>query len=166
MPNYPPISVRQPGPFDIVDDPVDVCGVGTGFEGVFEARVRDGNGNELAHATIHAGGTGMWGTYHASLALGGPPNTRTGTVEVFESSPKGDGTELNKIVVPVSFGPALVDPYHGFEQYTVAPGDTLSQIAQHKYGDLNLWPVLFDANRDELSNPDLIFPGQVLRVPT
>jgi hypothetical protein len=35
MPTYPPISVRQPRPFDIVDNPVDVCGVGTGFEGVF-----------------------------------------------------------------------------------------------------------------------------------
>ena len=55
MPNYPPISVRQPRPYDIVDDPIDICGVGTGFEGVFEARVRDADGNELAHTSIHAG---------------------------------------------------------------------------------------------------------------
>jgi LysM repeat protein len=166
MPNYPPISVRQPRPFDIVDDPVDVCGVGTGFEGVFAARVRDGNGNEIVHISINAGGTGIRGNYHASLPLGGAPGTRTGTVEVFEPSAQGDGTELNKVVVPVSFGPSLVDPYHGFEQHTVVAGDTLSTIAQNKYGDANLWPVLFDANRDEISNPNLIFPGQVLRVPT
>ena len=44
MPNYPPISVRQPRPFDIVDDPVDICGVGPCFEGVFEARVGDADG--------------------------------------------------------------------------------------------------------------------------
>ena len=106
------------------------------------------------------------GNYHASLGLGGAPSTHTGTVEVFESSASGDGTELNKIVVQVSFGSALVNPYHGFERYTVVPGDTLAQIAQNKYGDPNQYPVIFDANRDELSNPNLIFPGQVLRIPT
>src|SRR5205085_9961996 len=67
MPKYPAISVRQPRPFDIVDNPVHVCGVGTGFEGVFEARVRDGNGAQIAHATIHAGGTGVWGNYDVSM---------------------------------------------------------------------------------------------------
>jgi hypothetical protein len=48
MPSFPVITVRQPRPHDLVDDPVEVCGVGTGFEAVFAARVRDGNGNELA----------------------------------------------------------------------------------------------------------------------
>src|SRR5690349_275584 len=82
MPNFPPISVRQPRPFDIVDNPVDVCGVGTGFEGVFNARVRDANGNEIASATIHAGGTGVWGNYHVSMSISGIPPTTTGTLEV------------------------------------------------------------------------------------
>jgi hypothetical protein len=36
---FPPIAVRQPLPFDIVDVPVRVCGVGTGFEGQFSDRV-------------------------------------------------------------------------------------------------------------------------------
>jgi nucleoid-associated protein YgaU len=165
MPSYPPISVRQPRPFDIVDDPVDVCGVGTGFEGVFSARVRDGNGNQIAFSTIHAGGTGVWGNYHVSMPLGGPASTTIGAVEVFEESAKGDGTELNKVVVPVSFGTALINPYHGFELYTVVPGDTLSKIAQQRYGNANLWPRIHDANRDEIANPNLIFPGQTLRIP-
>ena len=95
------------------------------------------------------------------------PGTRTGTIEVFEASASGDWTELNKVVVPVSFGPALVSPYHGFEQYTVVPGDTLSSIAASKYGDANHWPVIFDANRDEIAHPDPeLLPGQVLRIPT
>jgi nucleoid-associated protein YgaU len=165
MPSFPPISVRQPRPFDIVDDPVTVCGVGTGFEGVFSARVRDGNGHVLASTNITAGGTGIWGNYHISMALGGVPGTSTGSIEVFESSAKGDGTELNKVTVPVSFGPALINPYHGFEQYTVAPGDTLRLIAQNKYGNPALFTRIVDANRDEISNPNLIFPGQVLRIP-
>jgi nucleoid-associated protein YgaU len=165
MPAFPPITVRQPQPFDLVDEPVGVCGVGTGFEGVFSARVRDGNGAQLAIVSIMAGGSGIWGNYHATLALGGVPPTPQGTLEVFEFSASGDGTELNKVVVPITFGRALIDPYHGFAQYQVVAGDTLSGIAQQRYGDPNQWPRLFEANRDQNTNPDLIFPGQVLRVP-
>jgi nucleoid-associated protein YgaU len=165
MTGFAPIVVRQPQPFDLVDDPVEVCGVGTGFEAVFSARVRDAHGMELKLVSIHAGGTGIWGNYHTTLALGGPPSTPQGTLEVFEFSAKGDGTELNKVVVPITFGTALINPYTGFGQYTVLAGDTLSKIAQAQYGNANLWPRLFEANRHEISDPNLIFPGQVLRVP-
>lgn len=50
--------------------------------------------------------------------------------------------------------------------YTVRSGDTLSAIALEFYGDGNLWPVLYSANRSLIgSNPDLIFPQQRLAVP-
>jgi len=49
--------------------------------------------------------------------------------------------------------------------YTVVSGDNLSKIAKHFYGNANDWPKIFDANRDKLSNPDLINVGQVLRIP-
>ncbi|MGH3887540.1 MAG: Gmad2 immunoglobulin-like domain-containing protein [Pseudonocardiaceae bacterium] len=165
MPVFPPISVRQPQPFDIVDDPVEVCGVGTGFEGVFSARVRDGNGAELSQVRIMAGGTGILANYRAALPLGRVPTTPQGTLEVFELSPRGDGTELNKVAVPIVFGRALIDPYRGFAEYTVVAGDTLSGIAQRFYGNGSLFPRIFQANRDQISNPDRIFPGQVLRIP-
>jgi nucleoid-associated protein YgaU len=100
-----------------------------------------------------------------NLALGAIPPTPQGTLEVFEYSPKGDGTELNKVVVPVTFGRALLDPYRGFAQYTVAAGDTLSSIAQHWYSDASKWSRIYEANRHQISNPNLIFPGQVLRIP-
>ncbi len=165
MAGFPPITVRQPRPHDLVDDPVAACGVGTGFEGVFSARVRDANGLELAQTSIAAGGSGILGNFHAALALGVVPATPHGTLEVFELSASGDGTELNKVVVPIVFGRALVDPYHGFAQHTVKSGDSLSSIAQHWYGDTNAWPRIFEANRNQIVNPNLIFPGQVLRVP-
>jgi nucleoid-associated protein YgaU len=165
MPSFPPITVRQPRSFDLVDDPVEVCGVGTGFEGVFSARVRDGNGNQLAQVTINAGGTGVWANYQTSIALGVVPPTPNGSLEVYEESAKGDGTELNKVVVPVVFGRALLDPYRGFTQYSVQSGDSLSAIALQYYGTASAWSRIYEANRDQLSNPSLIFPGQVLRVP-
>jgi nucleoid-associated protein YgaU len=91
--------------------------------------------------------------------------TPQGTLEVFEFSQSGDDTELNKVVVPIVFGRALIDPYQGFTRYTVVSGDTLSGIAQRFYGDGTLFPRIFEANRDQISNPTLIFPGQVLRIP-
>lgn len=51
------------------------------------------------------------------------------------------------------------------ELHTVKSGDSLSQIANQYYGDSNLYPQIFAANPLLLSNPDEIYPGQVLRIP-
>ncbi|KAB7766815.1 LysM peptidoglycan-binding domain-containing protein [Xanthomonas maliensis] len=53
----------------------------------------------------------------------------------------------------------------GEQSVTVQPGDSLSLIAKRHYGDGNLWPRLFEANRATLKDPDLLQPGQVLRLP-
>jgi nucleoid-associated protein YgaU len=50
-------------------------------------------------------------------------------------------------------------------EYTVVPGDSLSKIAKRFYGDANQWRRIFEANRDQIENPDLIHPGQVFRIP-
>ena len=49
--------------------------------------------------------------------------------------------------------------------YTVVSGDTLSKISKAQYGDANKYMTIFEANKPMLSNPDKIYPGQVLRVP-
>ena len=49
--------------------------------------------------------------------------------------------------------------------YTVKAGDTLSKIAKAQYGDANQYSKIFEANRDQLKDPDKIFPGQVLVIP-
>jgi nucleoid-associated protein YgaU len=49
--------------------------------------------------------------------------------------------------------------------YTVKSGDTLSKIAKEHLGDANAYMKIFDANRDQLSDPDKIKPGQVLKIP-
>ena len=53
----------------------------------------------------------------------------------------------------------------GSQTYVVQKGDTLSHIAQHHYGKASQWHAIFEANRDQIDNPDLIHPGQVLRLP-
>lgn len=49
--------------------------------------------------------------------------------------------------------------------YTVKSGDTLSKIAKEAYGDASKYPVIFEANKPTLKDPDEIYPGQVLRIP-
>ena len=49
--------------------------------------------------------------------------------------------------------------------YTVKAGDTLSKIAKEQLGDANAYQEIFNANRDQLTDPDKIKPGQVLKIP-
>lgn len=49
--------------------------------------------------------------------------------------------------------------------YTVEKGDSLSKIAKAHYGDAMKWKTLFEANREVIEDPDLIYPGQRIRIP-
>lgn len=49
--------------------------------------------------------------------------------------------------------------------YTVKSGDNLSKISKEVYGDPNKYPVIFEANKPMLTDPDKIYPGQVLYIP-
>jgi nucleoid-associated protein YgaU len=49
--------------------------------------------------------------------------------------------------------------------YVVQNGDSLSKIAKREYGDANKWRAIYEANRDLIKDPDLIYPGQELKVP-
>ena len=51
------------------------------------------------------------------------------------------------------------------ESYTVQSGDTLSKISKQFYGDANRYMKIYDANKDQLNDPDKIKPGQVLKLP-
>jgi len=65
----------------------------------------------------------------------------------------------------VDAGVASTAPAVASKTYTVAKGDSLSKIAKHVYGNANRWKDIFEANRDQLDNPDLIQPGQILKLP-
>ena len=51
------------------------------------------------------------------------------------------------------------------QYYTVVSGDTLSKISKQFYGDPNKYNAIFAANKPMLKSPDLIYPGQMLRIP-
>ncbi len=59
----------------------------------------------------------------------------------------------------------VVTPAPDSTFYTVQSGDSLSKIAKAQYGDAMKYPLIFEANKPMLTDPDLIYPGQVLRIP-
>jgi nucleoid-associated protein YgaU len=74
-------------------------------------------------------------------------------------------TWQNDIVadIQVTGGPAAAAP--AAKTYTVKAGDTLSQIAKQHLGSAGAYMKIFELNKDQLTDPDKIKPGQVLRLP-
>lgn len=65
----------------------------------------------------------------------------------------------------MSTGPESTDDNPYAQYYVVKKGDSLSKIAEEFYGDKMLYPKIFEANRNVLSDPNKIRPGQKLRIP-
>jgi nucleoid-associated protein YgaU len=86
----------------------------------------------------------------------------------FSNVQSGSSTTAATPPAPASL-PPLEPPMAGTsgseQSYTVVAGDSLSKIAKRFYGDANKWPRIHEANRDQIKNPDLIHPGQKLRIP-
>lgn len=61
--------------------------------------------------------------------------------------------------------PTKAQPEQAGSTYTVKSGDSLSAIAKREYGDAGEWRRIFEANRDQIKDPDLIHPGQELKIP-
>jgi nucleoid-associated protein YgaU len=67
--------------------------------------------------------------------------------------------------IKVTGGGAAPAPATAAKTYTVKAGDTLSTIAKAQLGNANDYMKIFEANKDQLSDPNKIKPGQVLRIP-
>ncbi len=168
MSDFPRLAVRHPQPFDIVGDRFTLCGIGGAFEGVVgSATLTDGHGAVLATVSpmfVPSSGSGI--TLFEFPVTYGVPATPDGLLTVVADNPSGLPANDFRVTVPLTFGRALLGAsFGGFSTHRVGPGDTLFGIAANVYGDGNLWRRLFVANRDRISNPDVIQVGQVLRIP-
>ena len=70
-----------------------------------------------------------------------------------------------KVVPPAGGAAAGAGAASAGKTYTVKAGDTLSAIAKAHLGDASAYMKIFEANQDQLSDPNKIKPGQVLRIP-
>jgi nucleoid-associated protein YgaU len=79
------------------------------------------------------------------------------------SGVQGGGSSTSPTATPVATAP--IGGSRGSRTYTVVQGDSLSKIAKHHYGDASKWRTIYEANRDLIKDPDLIYPGQSFRIP-
>jgi nucleoid-associated protein YgaU len=73
----------------------------------------------------------------------------------------------NEVVADVKVAPrpGIDAPVSSMKTYTVQSGDTLSTISREFLGDPNEYMRIFEANTDQLQDPDNVQPGQVLKIP-
>ncbi len=158
------IRMDQPKRFDLVGNRVMIAGIGTGFEATINYRVHEGH-DEVTGSINVGGGTGEHAQFQVKANVSNAAFQLDRLfVEVFEVSAQ-DGSEIHKVSKPVLLGPRMVDgDYIGYREHVVQAGDTLSAIAQEHYGTPDVQPLV-RANAHQIDDPDLIFPGQVIRVP-
>lgn len=157
-------QIQQPKPFDLVGNKILIAGVGTGFEGVLSYRIHDGHDERTG--SFNVGGTGFLAQFQISVDVTGAAFQLDRLfVEIFEESASGDGSELNKAVVPVILGARIVPNYVGFSLHEVKRGDTLTAISRQYYGDANHIDEIVRANPVSISNPNIIIVGQLLKIP-
>ena len=157
------IEVRQPKPNDVIGSDFTVAGFATGFEATVLWHLLDMNGQSVAQGHIQgAGSMGVIRDFGHQVSVGG--YTARGApmmLQVFGDDASGihpPGTDLN--LVPVT----LFTDLEGFKLYEVQAGDNLTKIAREQGQNTTVEDIV-QANRDRINNPDLIFPGQIFRIP-
>jgi nucleoid-associated protein YgaU len=105
-----------------------------------------------------------------SVSIQGDTATLSGTAETQDVKNRamaaaGNVSGVSEVIdnVTVKEPPPAVELEKQF--YTVEKGDSLSKIAKAVYGDPMKYPIIFEANKPMLTNPDLIYPGQRLVIP-
>ncbi|MDX3187346.1 Gmad2 immunoglobulin-like domain-containing protein [Streptomyces sp. MN03-5084-2B] len=159
------IYLQQPATYDLVGTVIQVAGVAGGaFEANFGYRVHEGH-DEVTGSFLAGDGTGGHSQFQFTVDVAGAAFRLDRLfVDLFHASPK-DGTELDKVVVPVVFGPAIVPGYRTYLEHIVVSGETLWGIAAKYYGSGNLYHRLVAANPGTIPNPNVIHPGDLVRVP-
>ncbi len=158
------IDIQQPQPFDLVGDTILIAGNAVGFEAHLTVKVTDGHAEVTGSAT--AGSTSIR-QFQGSIDI--PPNTPFTLSRLFvtlaDDSGGEDGAVPPQATVPVLFGPAILPGYTGYFEHKVVSGDTLTSISNRYYGDASKVSVIQQANQHVVTDPNLIFVDQVLRIP-
>jgi len=101
-----------------------------------------------------------------AVTLGGQVDTQATKEKVILLAGNVKGVEkVNDDGLTVKPAPVEAEPEPEFTFYTIKSGDTLWKISSNFYGNGAKWNTLFEENREVIQNPDLIYPGQVIRVP-
>lgn len=154
------IIIQQPQAFDLVGSDILISGIAVAFEGTLTINVSDGHDDYSSSCTV---GSLALKQFQGHITI---PDTHSFQLNrLFLRLADDTGNENGPTVtIPILFGPRILANYTGYRNYTVATGDTLTSIAQSEYGSNDFQPIL-QANSNVVSDPNLIFAGQTLRIP-
>jgi len=154
------LDIQQPQPFDLVDHTILIAGNAVAFEGTLTITV--GEGHDEYSSFTQVGGLALR-QFQGSITI--PDNNAFKLNRLLLRLADDTGNEDGPAVfIPILFGPLILPGYGGYRPYTVKPGDNLTKIARAEYGNDDFKPI-FQANQQIINDPNLIFPGQVLRIP-
>lgn len=158
------ITIQQPQPFDLVGSDILIAGNAVGFEAHLTIRVSEGHDEVVGAATVGATSIRQ---FQASISIPGNVAFKLNRLFVSLADDSGgeDGVPPPMVTVPVLYGPMILPGYLGYLEHVVVRGDTLSALAEHYYEDRSKWRPIQQANQHIVPDPDLIFPGQILRIP-
>ncbi|MDC7993799.1 LysM peptidoglycan-binding domain-containing protein [Altibacter sp. HG106] len=94
------------------------------------------------------------------LKVWGTANTQYDKNLLWDEIKRVGGENPSDITADIKVADTTAYAYH-----TVEKGESLSKISKHYYGDPMKYNAIFEANRDQLKNPDMIHPGQELVIP-
>lgn len=101
----------------------------------------------------------------ASLSIDGTVGSEADKQKLWDEYNRIDpDMRSGDLVMNVSVGGGAAGAAGGGTEYEVQAGDTLSKIAHHHGGGIT-WKDIYEANRDQINDPDLIHPGQKLKIP-
>ena len=154
------LDIQQPQPFDLVGQTILISGNAVAFEGTLTINVSDGHDEFTSFTTV---GSLALKQFQGEITISDNPAFQLSRLFVRLADDTGNENGPS-VTIPVLYGPKILPGYTGYRNYTIQPGDTLTKIAQNEYGNANFQPI-FEANQHIISNPDLIFAGQVIRIP-
>ncbi|MGI9356397.1 MAG: LysM peptidoglycan-binding domain-containing protein [Rhizobiaceae bacterium] len=156
----PTLDIQQPQPFDIVGQDVLIAGNAAGFEATLSVSIADGHDEVKSFVTV---GSFAVRQFQGTVTI--PDDIAFKLSRLFLRIADDTGNENGpSVTIPILYGPLILDGYTGWQPYTVQPGDTLTKIAQEQYGNSNFAPIVA-ANQQIITDPNLIFVGQFLRIP-
>jgi nucleoid-associated protein YgaU len=157
------IDIQQPQPFDLVGSNILIAGNAVGFEAHLTITVSEGHDEVVGAAVVGATSIRQ---FQASITIPGDTAFTLNRLFVTLADDSGGGEgPTPTVTVPVLYGPMILPGYTGYFEHEVVSGDTLTALAQHYYEGSSNWQPIQQANQHIVSDPNLIFPGQVLRIP-
>lgn len=156
------IEILQPKPFDLVGSRVLIAGNAVGFEGHLTIKVSEGHDEVTAAATA---GSLSIRQFQAAVDIPSDAAFKLSRLFVTVTDDSAGGPNPPTVTVPVLYGPMILPGYVGYWEHMVVSGETLSALANRYYEDSSKYPVIQAANQHVVADPNLIFPGQILRIP-